>query len=81
MFVSSQGGAERGVFGGVQDEVDLMAYGPRLDEASRHRPLAHATGQPGDVYICHPLLVHAAQTHHGTRPRFMSQLPITLDPH
>ncbi|GLX93839.1 phytanoyl-CoA dioxygenase family protein [Herbidospora sp. NBRC 101105] len=62
------------------DEVDLMAYGPRLEEVSRDRPLAYATGEPGDVYICHPLLVHAAQTHQGTRPRFMSQLPITLDP-
>ncbi|WP_061300770.1 phytanoyl-CoA dioxygenase family protein [Herbidospora cretacea] len=62
------------------DQADLMASAAALEEVSRHRPLAHATGEPGDVYICHPLLVHAAQTHHGTRPRFMSQLPIVLDP-
>ncbi|MGL4178434.1 MAG: phytanoyl-CoA dioxygenase family protein [Dermatophilaceae bacterium] len=44
-----------------------------VDEASRSRPVALATGSPGDVYVCHPFLVHAAQPHHGTRPRLMSQ--------
>jgi hypothetical protein len=24
----------------------------------------------------HPLLIHAAQPHHGTRPRFMAQPPL-----
>lgn len=32
-----------------------------------------ATGDAGDVYLCHPFLVHAAQPHRGTRPRFMAQ--------
>lgn len=32
-----------------------------------------ATGSPGTVYLCHPFLVHAAQPHRGTRPRFMAQ--------
>ncbi len=32
-----------------------------------------ATGHAGDVYLCHPFLVHAAQPHRGTRPRFMAQ--------
>ena len=36
----------------------------------------YATGSPGDVYLCHPFLVHAAQPHHGTRPRFMAQPPL-----
>ena len=44
--------------------------------ASAHRPLALATGSPGDVFLCHPFLVHAAQPHHGTRPRFMAQPPL-----
>ena len=30
------------------------------------------------MYLCHPFLVHAAQKHRGTRPRFMAQPP--LDP-
>jgi hypothetical protein len=37
------------------------------------RPLALATGSPGDVYLCHPFIVHAAQRHHGTVPRFIAQ--------
>ena len=34
---------------------------------------AVATGQAGTVYLCHPFIVHAAQPHHGTQPRFMAQ--------
>jgi hypothetical protein len=35
-----------------------------------------ATGEAGTVYLCHPFLVHAAQVHRGTRPRFMAQPPL-----
>ena len=35
-----------------------------------------ATGRAGDVFLCHPFLVHAAQPHHGSRPRFMAQPPL-----
>lgn len=35
--------------------------------------LALATGEAGTVYLCYPFLVHAAQKHRGTRPRFMAQ--------
>jgi hypothetical protein len=35
-----------------------------------------ATGEAGTVYLCHPFLVHAAQPHRGTRPRFMAQPPL-----
>jgi hypothetical protein len=47
-----------------------------VDEASADRPTALATGRAGDVILCHPFLVHAAQPHHGTRPRFMAQPPL-----
>jgi Phytanoyl-CoA dioxygenase (PhyH) len=40
------------------------------------RPIAHATGSAGDVYLCHPFLVHAAQSHRGTAPRFIAQPPL-----
>ncbi|MFJ3669241.1 phytanoyl-CoA dioxygenase family protein [Streptomyces sp. NPDC090106] len=56
--------------------ADFAELGPKVDAASAHRPLALATGRPGDVYLCHPFLVHAAQPHHGTRPRFMAQPPL-----
>lgn len=56
--------------------VSGLEIAPRLVEATAHRPLAHATGRPGDVYLCHPFLVHAAQPHRGSRPRFMAQPPL-----
>ncbi|MGW2747265.1 phytanoyl-CoA dioxygenase family protein [Streptomyces sp. NPDC001450] len=56
--------------------ASFLELGPQVAAASAHRPLAYATGRPGDVYLCHPFLVHAAQPHHGTRPRFMAQPPL-----
>jgi hypothetical protein len=35
-----------------------------------------ATGLAGTVFLCHPFLVHAAQAHRGTQPRFMAQPPL-----
>jgi hypothetical protein len=40
------------------------------------RPEVVATGEAGTVYLCHPFLVHAAQPHRGTRPRFLAQPPL-----
>src|SRR3546814_5813112 len=43
-------------------------------------PTALATGQAGDVFLCHPFLVHAASwPHRGTEPRVIAQPPIALD--
>jgi hypothetical protein len=47
-------------------------------EASASRPIAQATGMAGDVYLCHPFLVHAAQPAKGRGPRLLAQPP--LDP-
>jgi hypothetical protein len=50
-------------------------------EASRSRPTALATGRAGDVYLCHPFLVHAAQAARGGVPRLMAQPPLdTAEP-
>lgn len=38
--------------------------------------VALATGAAGTVYLCHPFVVHAAQPHHGSEPRFMAQPPL-----
>jgi hypothetical protein len=43
---------------------------------SSGRPEAIAKGKAGTVYLCHPFLVHAAQQHRGTRPRFLAQPPL-----
>jgi phytanoyl-CoA dioxygenase PhyH len=57
------------------DEVGLTMM--ETSERARARTAGHeialATGRPGDVYLCHPFLVHAAQAHHGTTPRFLAQ--------
>lgn len=45
-------------------------------EETSTRPEALATGRAGTVYLCHPFLVHAAQRHRGTHPRFVAQPPL-----
>jgi hypothetical protein len=35
-----------------------------------------ATGKAGTVYLCHPFIVHSAQNHYGTTPKFMAQPPL-----
>ncbi|XVQ13789.1 phytanoyl-CoA dioxygenase family protein [Spirillospora sp. CA-255316] len=59
-----------------EEGMDFMALAGAAVPASDHRPVAYATGRAGDVYLCHPFLVHAAQPHRGTRPRFMAQPPL-----
>jgi hypothetical protein len=44
--------------------------------ASAHRREEWALGEAGTVYLCHPFLVHAAQEHRGSTPRFMAQPPL-----
>ncbi len=60
------------------------AFDAAVDRASSSRPTTQATGRCGDVYVCHPFLVHAAQVHRGTCHRFMAQNAIEpadeLDP-
>jgi hypothetical protein len=60
--------------------VSAMTFG--LPAGVHERPLALATGRAGDVYLCHPFLVHAAQRHHGREPRFLAQpgVPWTTTP-
>jgi hypothetical protein len=52
---------------------DLAANG--FEESAGRREVL-ATGRAGTVYLCHPFLVHAAQLHRGTQPRFMAQPPL-----
>lgn len=50
---------------------------PQLD-VSAGRPVSYAIGEPGDVYLCHPFLVHSAQPHYGDVPRFLAQPSLGL---
>lgn len=60
------------------DPIELAEMGRVVDEVSAARPVVHATGQPGDVYLVHPFTVHAADEHRGRTPRFMAQAPVML---
>jgi hypothetical protein len=47
--------------------------------ATGHLPAVTATGQAGDVFLCHPFLVHAASwPHRGTGPRMVAQPAVSL---
>jgi hypothetical protein len=47
--------------------------------ATERLPTVLATGQAGDVFLCHPFLVHAASwPHRGPRPKIMAQPAVTL---
>ena len=59
-----------------------MAWLPAAQQAARasaHRPTALATGRAGDVFLCHPFLVHAASwPHRGRFPRIIAQPGVAL---
>jgi hypothetical protein len=61
-----------------QDGYSLGELASDGFDETAHRPEVTADGAAGTVYLCHPFLVHAAQPHHGTRPRFMAQPPLLL---
>ena len=62
---------ERGVFfGDVVSQLPASAF---------QRPRAHATGRAGDVFLCHPFIVHRATwPHHGTGPRMVAQPAVAI---
>lgn len=60
------------------EPIDFIAAGALVDEVSGTRPVARATGRPGDMYVVHPFTAHAADVHRGGTPRFMSQTPVML---
>ena len=64
---------ERGVWNGdVARELPASTF---------RRPSAHATGRAGDVYVCHPFLVHRATwPHRGSGPRMLAQPAIEYHP-
>ena len=57
--------------------LTFMELAMKLPELSG-RVEVPATGKAGTVYLCHPFLVHGAQQHHGTEPKFMAQPPLLL---
>ena len=60
-----------------EDGLSFIELAEHLGSTARC-PVVYATGSAGDVYLCHPFLVHAAQAHHGKTPRFIAQPPLRL---
>jgi hypothetical protein len=54
--------------------LGFMDLAGRAVPATEHCPVAQATGEAGDVFLCHPFLVHAASwPHRGAGPRWIGQ--------
>lgn len=58
------------------DGLEMLALSTAAAEATAGLPEVSATGRAGDVYLCHPFLVHAAQRNRGRSPRFLAQPPL-----
>ncbi|WP_329115423.1 phytanoyl-CoA dioxygenase family protein [Streptomyces sp. NBC_01465] len=60
--------------------ADMFTLCATMDGAGRldapDRSTALATGRAGDVYLCHPFLIHAAQPNRGKDARFIAQPPL-----
>jgi hypothetical protein len=59
--------------------LEARLAGQQAAEASAHRPTVLVTGGAGDVFLCHPFLVHAASwPHRGRFPRMIAQPAVAL---
>ncbi len=64
-------------FGDVGTSFDVLAAG--LPASTFERPSAYATGHAGDVFVCHPFVVHRATwPHRGRHPRVIAQPGVAL---
>lgn len=61
------------------DGMHFVALGERLPRKTFERESAFATGCAGDVFVCHPFLVHRATwPHRGLAPRIVAQPGVAL---
>jgi hypothetical protein len=58
--------------------MSMIEISTKAASATHCAEEALAIGNAGTVYLCHPLLLHAAQLHRGSTPRFMAQPPLAL---
>lgn len=54
----------------------FMPVAQLADAATQDLAETTAIGQAGDVYLCHPFLLHSAQSMRAGRPKFMAQPPL-----
>ncbi|TQK31834.1 phytanoyl-CoA dioxygenase family protein [Arthrobacter sp. SLBN-53] len=58
------------------DGAPWMSVCEHVVPATADCSVVKATGRIGDVYLCHPFLVHTGTAHRGNVPRFMAQPPL-----
>ena len=64
---------------GGDEGLEWLPAAQQAAQASAGRPTALATGRAGDVFLCHPFLVHAASwPHRGRFPRMIAQPAVAL---
>jgi Phytanoyl-CoA dioxygenase (PhyH) len=61
---------------GTGRPVEFFRAARELTGQTESLPEVAATGKAGDVWLCHPFVVHAAQRHRGTEVKFMAQPPL-----
>ena len=61
-----------------EDGMSALDLGRAAAHATAGVDEVTATGTAGTVFLGHPFLVHAAQTHRGVVPRFLAQPPLVL---
>lgn len=62
-----------------EEGMPFMRAAVLAAQASAARPTVLATGRAGDVFLCHPFLVHAASwPHTGRHPRIIAQPGVAL---
>jgi hypothetical protein len=59
-----------------EDGLPMHELSLAAARATEGMPEASATGTAGTVFLCHPFVVHAAQPHRGSTPRFLAQPPL-----
>ena len=62
----------------VPDRVAYFMDESHPDDTGQPLRVVEATASPGDVYLCHPFLFHAASQNHSGVPRFMCNRTTSL---
>ena len=59
-----------------ENGLSFIELAQLLPDSTLSRDVVYATGSAGTVYLCHPFLIHGAQSHNGTKPRILAQPPL-----
>ncbi|KAL5524462.1 hypothetical protein ACEPAF_9602 [Sanghuangporus sanghuang] len=61
-----------------ENHQDHPEYWSNLKEVKRCKDFVELTGEPGDVVLMHPLMLHSASKNHLRLPRIITNPPVSL---